>query len=159
MARKTQDQDNSELQAILRELLDQNIAITAREIARRHSSLSSASAITRHPGRRQLVEEYKNRQVEMRTWQDRMGKRSKENVAEQLAVQEAKILKLDQTVQTLVTGHVAPIAAVAQVGGMSKLSKFYENFREVRHQLVQARAIPQDVTLPELLKFPDRESK
>ena len=159
MARKTQDHDNSELESILQELLNQNIAITAREVARRHSSLSSASTITRHPGRRQLVEQYQKRQTEMRTWKDRLGKRSKDRVAEELAVQEAKIVELDQTVRTLVTGHVALIAAVAQVGGMSKLLKFYEIFREVRDQLTQAGAIPHDIKMPDLVKFPGRTGK
>jgi len=159
VARKTQDEDNRELDSVLQELLNQNIDITAREVARRHSSLSSASTITRHLGRRRLVEEYQKRQSEMRAWQGRLGKRSKEQVAEELAAQQAKISELDETVRTLVTGHVALIAAVAQVGGMSKLSKFYENFREVRNQLAQTGAIPHDIPTPELVKFPARRGK
>lgn len=159
MARKTQDQDNRELDSVLQELLTQNINITAREVARRHSSLSSASTITRHLERRKLLEDYQKRQSEMRTWQDRLGKRSKEQVAGELAAQQARISELDETVRTLVTGHVALIAAVAQVGGMSKLSKFYENFREVRQQLIQVSAIANDIAAPELVKFPGRRSK
>jgi hypothetical protein len=42
---------------------------------------------------------------------------------------------------------------------MNKLSKFYENFREVRHQLTQAGAIPDDIRAPELVKFPGRGGK
>lgn len=95
----------------------------------------------------------------MRNWQDRLGKRSKEQVAGELAVQQAKISELDQTVRALVTGHLALIAAVAQVGGMSKLSKFYEHFREVRHQLAQAGAIPPDIRTAELVKFSERQGK
>lgn len=159
VARKTQDEDNRELERVLQELLNQNTAITAREVARRHSSLSSASTITRHLGRRNMVEEYQKRQSEMRAWQDRLGKRSKEQVAGDLAAQQAKISELDATVQTLVTGHVALLAAVAQVGGMSKLSKFYENFREVRQQLTQTGAIPHDIPTPELVKLPGRRGK
>lgn len=105
------------------------------------------------------MEEYQMRQSEMRAWQDRLGKRSKKQVAGKLAAQQAKISELNETVRTLVMGHVALIAAVAQVGGMSKLSKFYENFREVRHQLAQAGAIANDIPTPELLKFPGRGGK
>lgn len=159
MARKTQDEDNRELEGVLQKLLNENIDITAREIARRHSLLSSASTITRHLGRRKLVEEYQRRQSEMRAWQARLGKRSKEQVAGELAAQQAKISELDETVRTLVTGHVALIAAVAQVGGMSKLAKFYENFRDVRHQLTLSGAIPDDIRAPELVKFPRRHGK
>jgi hypothetical protein len=159
VARKIQDEDNRELEGVLQELLSQNIDITAREVARRHSSLSSASTITRHLGRRKLVEEYQKRQSEMRAWQARLGKGSKEQVAAELAAQQAKISELDETVRTLVTGHVALIAAVAQVGGMSTLSKFYANFRDVRHQLTLAGAIPGDTPAPELVKFPGRHGK
>jgi predicted metal-dependent hydrolase len=159
VARKTKDEDNRELDSVLQELLNQNVDITAREVARRHSSFSSASTITRHPERRKLLENYQKHQSEMRTWQDRLGKRSKEQVAGELAAQQVKISELDETVRTLVTGHVALIAAVAQVGGMSKLSKFYENFREVRQQLIKAGAIADDIAAPELVKFPGRRSK
>jgi hypothetical protein len=153
MARETHDKDNVELVRILQELLDQNIDITAREIVRRHSSLSSASTITRHPSRRQLVEEHQLRQAEMRQWQIRLGKQSKDQVAQKLAAQESKIADLDQTVRILVTGHVGLIAAVAQVGGMGKLSKFYESFREVRNTLSDIGAIPADFPSPDIIRL------
>ena len=38
--------------------------------------------------------------------------------------------------------HLALIAAVAQIGGMGKLTKFYENFRDIRNQLQDAGALP-----------------
>lgn len=152
MVRETQDKGNVELVSILQELLERDIDITAREIVRRHSSLSSASTITRHPARRQLVEEHQRRQAEMRQWQVRLGKQSKEQVAEKLASQQIKIAELDVKVRTLVMGHVALIAAVAQVGGMGKLSKFYESFRDVRNGLTDIGALPADTT-PDIIKL------
>lgn len=149
MARKTQDPDNSELHGVLVTLLEDNVDITAREVARRHSSFSSASTITRQPERRVLLEQYQERQTQMRAWQNRVGKKSKEQIADVLTVQEAKIDKLDKSVRALVAGHVALIAAVAQVGGMSKLSKFYASFRDVRIQLSELGALPHDSIAPE----------
>jgi len=142
MPRKLQDQNNRELEQVLQMLLDADIDITAREVARRHSVLSSASTITRHPGRRQLVEDFQTKQQDMREWQKRLRKRSKGQTAELVSNQEAKIDQLDQSVRVLIAGHLSLIAAVAQVGGMGKLVKFYERFREVRDQLANLKAIP-----------------
>jgi cytochrome c-type biogenesis protein CcmE len=54
MARNTLDDQHIEFTNILEELLASDQAITAHEIVRRHSTLSSASIITRHPKRREL---------------------------------------------------------------------------------------------------------
>lgn len=143
MAPKIQDKDNAELKLVLQSLLDEDIDITAREVARRHSTLKSASTITRQPNRRQLVESYQIQQNDMRSWQARLRKRSKGQTAELVSVREAKINELDQAVRVLITGHVSLIAAVAQVGGMGKLAKFYEQFRDVRAQLSNLNAIPE----------------
>jgi hypothetical protein len=151
MARNTLDEQHIEFTTILEELLASNQAITAREIARRHSTLSSASTITRHPKRRELLEDYQKRQGELRHWKNRLGKTSKDQIATKLEAQQARILELEITVNTITTGHVALIAAVAQVGGIGKLTKFYENFREVRNRLQDAGAIPKEsvlLTLP-----------
>ncbi|BEV15524.1 hypothetical protein HBDW_23120 [Herbaspirillum sp. DW155] len=124
MPRKLQDKDNRELLQVLQMLLDADIDITAREVARRHGTLSSASTITRHPGRRELVEDFQTKQQDMREWQKRLRKRSKGQTAELVSTQEAKIVQLDQSVRVLIAGHLSLIAAVAQVGGMGKLAKF-----------------------------------
>jgi hypothetical protein len=59
-----------------------------------------------------------------------------------LALQQTRISELESTVKTLATGHLAMIAAVAQVGGMGKLKKFYENFGDIRNALQDAGALP-----------------
>lgn len=156
MARKIRDQDNAELELILQSLLEEDIDITAREVARRHSALTSASTITRQPNRRQLVERYQMKQNDMRSWQARLRKRSRGQAAELVSAQEEKISELDQAVRVLVTGHVSLIAAVAQVGGMGKLAKFYERFREVRDQLSNLNAVPGHVGAPGAIPLRDR---
>lgn len=159
VVRKTRDADNNELKSILQELLAADIDISAREVGRRHSLFSSASSITRNPTRHQMVKEYQNRQIEMRSWHARLSKRSKQEIAVNLADQRVKISELERNLEVLVTGHVALIAAVAQVGGMSSLSKFYDNFRDVRQQLLQVGAISADTRTAAQIKLPDRTFK
>lgn len=147
MARNTLDEQHEEFIKIMEELLSNDQNITAREVARRHSALSSASTITRHPKRRELLETYQQRQIELRLWKGRLGKSSKENTAAKLATQQARIMELENTVNALTTGHLALIAAVAQIGGMGKLAKFYEDFRDVRNSLFDGGALPQDIQM------------
>jgi hypothetical protein len=129
------------------ELLSDNQNITAREVARRHSALSSASTITRHPGRRALLEKYQQRQTELRLWNGRISKDSKQNTGAKLAKQQALIVELENTVSILTAGHVSLIAVVAQTGGMGALAKFYENFREIRNGLYDSGAIPEQLQI------------
>lgn len=145
MARNTLDEQHEELTKILNELLDDDQNITAREVARRHSTLSSASTITRHPMRRKILETYQQRQTELRLWKSRVGKNSQANMASKLASQQANIVMLENTVNILTSGHVALIAAVAQLGGMGKLAKFYKDFREIRNGLLDGGAIPHEL--------------
>ena len=148
MVRKTLDDQHLEFTKILDDLLASDQDISAREVARRHSELSSPSTITRHPERRSLLESYQKRQGELRLWKNRLGKTSKDNVAERLAAQQSYILELENKVKILTTGHVALLAAVAQLGGMAKLAKFYEDFREVRNGLQIIGAVPEDFGMP-----------
>jgi hypothetical protein len=145
MARHPVDQEHGELARILEELLNTDTDITAREVARRHTSLASASTITRNAERRQLLERYQQRQAELRRWKGRLTKTSRDEAAGKLARQEARIIDLETTVKTLMQGHLALIAAVAEVGGMTKLAKFYEHFRDVRNRLRDLGALPAEV--------------
>jgi hypothetical protein len=144
MARNTLDEQHEELTKILNELLDDDQNITAREVARRHSTLSSASTVTRHPMRRQILETYQQRQIELRLWESRVGKNSQLKMTTKLATQQVQIVALENTVNILTAGHVTLIAAVAQLGGMGKLAKFYEDFREIRNGLFESGALPHD---------------
>lgn len=142
MTRNTLDESHTEFTAILEELLSVDQDITAREVVRRHSILSSASTITRHAKRRELLQKYQKQQSELRLWKSRLSKTSKDDVAVKLSLQETRISELESTIKTLTTGHLALIAAVAQAGGMGKLVKFYENFRDVRNTLQAVGALP-----------------
>jgi hypothetical protein len=148
MARNTLDEQHVEFTKILEDLLSEDQNITAREIARRHTTLKSASTITRHPKRRELMLAYQAQQSELRLWKGRLSKTSKEGAASKLASQQSRIDELEKLLDTLTTGHISLIAAVAQVGGMGKLLKFYENFRDIRNRLYDAGAIPAEGKVP-----------
>ena len=159
MARKTLDEQHQELTRILDELLADDQNITAREVARRHSILSSASTLTRHPMRRQILATYQERQIELRLWKSRVGKTSQTNMATKLATQQAHIVTLENTINILTSGHVALIAAVAQLGGMGKLAKFYEDFREIRNGLFDGGAIPHDLKVNSIVPTKNHKGK
>jgi CHASE3 domain sensor protein len=141
MVRKTLDEQHEEFTRIMEELLREDLNITAREIARRHTTLSSASTITRHPQRRELMKKFQERQSNLRGWRERIGKNSRAATASKIVEQQSRITELEATVDLLTMGHVSLIAAVAQLGGMGKLAKFYEDFGAVRERLDSLGAI------------------
>lgn len=136
---------HQELIEVLEALIANDIDITAREVARRHTKFSSASTITRHLERRGIMESYQVRQLELRRWKGRLAKTSSDNVAGRLLSQDETVKELERKVQVLTHGHLALIAAVAEVGGMAKLSKFYSSYRGVRETLYEMGALPADM--------------
>lgn len=58
--------NDHEMVKVLEHLLDENVNITAREVARRHPSLKAVSSITRNKDRSALLSEYQQRQLEYR---------------------------------------------------------------------------------------------
>lgn len=95
MARNTIDDNHNELVNILEDLLASDTDITAREVARRHTLFSSASTITRHVDRRNLLDNYQQKQIELRQWKGKLKKTSKEDTARKLASQQARINQLE----------------------------------------------------------------
>jgi hypothetical protein len=112
MARKPVDGEHSELEHILRQLLDENTDVA------------------------------QSRQEEMRRWAGRLEKTARRDTVARLAAQDARAARLEGTIKTLTDGHMALIAAVAEVGGTGTLATFYESFREVRDRLVEIGALP-----------------
>jgi hypothetical protein len=117
---------------ILQEMLDSNETITARAVARNHPSLKHASSITRSPARSELLSRFQMQQNQYRVWQERMPKRSREQLADQLAQKDSRIVELERQVEVLRVSHVAMIRTVGELGGMGKLLKLYEGYREVK---------------------------
>ncbi|NHZ91055.1 hypothetical protein F2P45_18830 [Massilia sp. CCM 8733] len=143
MVRKRSDEADTQLTAILESLLAENINISAREVAKRHPEVASASTITRDRARRELLEIYQLRQVELNKWQDRLKKGSKAEVATKLEQQQSRIEQLERNEEILLRGHVSLIAVMAELGGTTKLSSYYNRFSELRDSLAQLNALPE----------------
>jgi len=87
-----------EMVRILQEMLDSNERITARAVARKHPVLKHASSITRSSERSNLLSRFQSQQDHYREWQERMPKRSREQLADQLAQKDSRIAELERQV-------------------------------------------------------------
>lgn len=143
MVRKRSDEADTQLIAILESLLAENINISAREVAKRHPEVASASTITRDPARRELLESYQLRQLELQKWQNRLAKGNKAEVATQMERQQSRIEQLERNEEILLRGHVSLIAVMAELGGTTKLAQYYAHFSELRNSLIQLNALPE----------------
>jgi hypothetical protein len=140
-AENTVDVDESML-GILESLLDRDIDITARAVARLHPSLKAASSITRNESRNTLVAQYRHRQNEYRRWRGRAGKRSGDQNAAALVDKQMRIDQMETTVALLTASHVALLRSLGELGGFAKWAAFYERFREARDAIQKVGAIP-----------------
>jgi hypothetical protein len=137
------DATDPEMERILSEMLELDETITARSVARKHPAIKHASSITRIPVRSDLLARYQERQKQFREWQHRMPKRSRDQVAAQLAQKDSRIAELERQVEILRVSHLAMIRAVGELGGISKLLKLYEGYRDVRNELNRLGVLPQ----------------
>ncbi len=127
---------------ILESLLERDVDITARAVARLHPSLKAASSITRSESRSALVAQYRHRQNEFRRWRGRAGKRSGDQNAVALVDKQSRIDQMEAMVALLTASHVALLRSLGELGGFAKWAAFYERFREVRDALQKIGAIP-----------------
>lgn len=135
---------DAELIGILESLLDQNENITARAVARLHPGIRHASSITRSSARSALLAQYQEKQKYIRSHIGNIKKRSRENIAADLASRDQKIAELERQVKILSTSHVAMIRVVGEMGGMSKWLKFFESYKQIRDDLQKIGAMPKD---------------
>lgn len=115
----------------------------AGSVARKHPGIKHASSITRNPDRSDLLARYQERQNQFREWQQRMPKRSRDQLAAQLAQKDVRIAELEHRIEVLRISHLAMIRAVGELGGISKWLKLYADFREVRNELSKLSVMPQ----------------
>lgn len=127
---------------ILESLLERDVDITARAVARLHPSLKAASSITRSESRSALVAQYRHRQNEFRRWRGRAGKRSGDKNAAALVDKQTRNDQMEAMVALLTASHVALLRSLGELGGFAKWAAFYERFREARDALQEMGAIP-----------------
>lgn len=139
---KIREDADPDMERILEEMLNANETITARAAARKHPRIKHASSITRIPVRSDLLVRYQERQKQFREWQRRTPKRSRDQLAAQLAQKDSRIAELERQVDILRASHLAMIRTVGEMGGITKLLKLYEGYREVRNELDRMRVLP-----------------
>jgi hypothetical protein len=131
-----------ETEGILQQMLEDDETITARALARKHPAIKHASSVTRSQVRSNLLARYQERQNQFREWQDRMPKRSCDQLTAQLAQKDRRIAELDRRVEVLCVSHLIMVRVVGELGGTSKLLKLYEGYRNVRSELERMGVLP-----------------
>ena len=144
------DDQNQELQLVLDALIAEDVTITAREVARRHSRLNNASAFTRNAARSALIEKAQTLQENAR--RVRIGPAQEQVEAASTALEKSKeeVAKLRSQVDALVASHVACVRAVLKHGGMAALERFWIDYKGIADELRALKAIPQGGTVVEL---------
>ena len=139
--------DDRVLRELLSKLLEDDVDITAREVARRHPTIKHASTLTRNPSRRRLLEEFRKRQEELRAWLARSKVRSQQTLVDDLAKRDLQIQELKRKIKVLQISYIAMIRVVASLGGMSKLLKFYEGYQTLKNELLRMELLPESPVL------------
>jgi hypothetical protein len=123
-------------------MLDGDEDITARAVARLHSSIRNASDFTRNVERRALLEEAQAKQQGLRNFAGKIRREGSRAAAEKLQAAEARIRELEGDEAARVASHLAMIHAVAELGGTAKLLAFYRTYADVRDRLHRQGALP-----------------
>jgi chemotaxis response regulator CheB len=140
--KKLADADNSELSSVLEALLNEDVVITVREVARRHTLLKNASAFTRSPGRMALIGNAQKRQADARKLSTEPLRAKSERLQEALTQRNAEVAQLETTVRNLAAAHAGLIRAVMLTGGMSALERFWADFKTVSDTVHGLGAVP-----------------
>lgn len=140
--RKLVDPYNAELRSILEALLAEDMTVTAREVARRHSCLNDASAFTRNAARKEPIAEYAQQQADSRAAQAATKPSVSEELTEKVRERNERIAELEQTVKNLAAAHVGLIRAVQLAGGFRSLEKFWKDNNTVWETLLSEQALP-----------------
>ncbi len=142
MVRKTLDPLHEELRAVLEGMLERNEDVSARGVARLHSSVKDASGIIRHAERRKILEEYQARQNEFRAAVTKIHRTGSSAAAAELQAASERVRELEDGESARIESHVAMINIVAELGGAAKLLQFYKRFAVIRDTLARDGALP-----------------
>lgn len=142
MTRKTSDPANEELTRVLDGLLERDEDITARAVARLHTTVKDASSITRHDKRRSLLEQYQAKQAEVRKLTSRVRHSGTAAAASKLQFANERIRELEAQSAARAASHLAMIHAMAELGGTAKLQTFYRAYAGIRDTLARSEALP-----------------
>ncbi len=144
MARSTKDPEHTELTAVLEGMLQRDEEIKARAVTRLHSSIHNASDLTRHVGRRAILEKFQQKQAELRRFVGKVRNTGTTIAAKSLQASDERVRELEENEQARVSSHLAMIHAMAELGGTQKLQKFYKQYAHIRDKLARQGALPPD---------------
>lgn len=137
------DPSHHELSEVLDQLLEEDVDVTAREVARRHPTLKAVTAFTRNAARAQVIADAQRRQQEVRSVATTPHRKRAETLSEQLERRGEKVTELEGAVSALVASHVACVRAVMRHGGMPALERFWNDYKEIGEQVSSLGAIPE----------------
>jgi hypothetical protein len=146
--RTLQDPSNIELKKIVDQLTLEDLDITARAIARRHSVLKNASAFTRNPARMNVITESRQKQLEARAIAAKLSPSALQNRKRERLMLDNKVLALQ--VKRLIAAHAGLIRAVQLAGGMSALERFWKEYKEVGDAVQALDALPQKTVVVDI---------
>jgi len=95
-----------------------------------------------------MLKDYQERQKTYRRWRKRRPKSSGDQLAAQLAQKDLRVAELERQVEALRISHLAMIRAVGELGGVAKLLKMYESYRETRSELDRLHVLPRGEVRP-----------
>lgn len=149
--RRNADADNVELRRVLDELLQENVTISLREVARRHRHLKNVSAVSRNAERRALIDARIVEQERLRSFAETAqlvdGRKSLQT---RLAEGQVRIDELERNVKALVASHAACVRAVYETGGSRRLLEFWAKYDDIARRLRELDAIPASVNVVDL---------
>ena len=122
------------------DLINSDLEVTAREIARRIDV--APSSITRDPHRKEIVEAAKSKQSELRAWRKRQAKQSRDRDAESLAEKDLRITELERRNDLLIASHKAMVMAIGEFGGIAGWQRFFPHWQQVEELLRDMSAMP-----------------
>lgn len=141
------DPTQENLSGILRQLMEEDVDITAREVARRHPTLKAVTAFTRNAARAQLIGDAQRRQQEVRAVASSPYRKCSETLADQLQRRGERVAELERAVSTLVASHVACVRAVMRHGGMPALERFWHDYKDIGDLVARLDAVPDAATV------------
>lgn len=122
---------DGKIASVLEHMLEADEDIGYRAVMRYLPEISAVSSITRDEFRRDLVEQFRERQRGLRQWAGRAKKASQDDLADQLAAKDIRIRELETQIEILTASHKAMLLAVGETGGMVAWKRFFENHQAV----------------------------
>lgn len=139
---KKPDTTDDDVAAAIAWLLDHDLDVTARAVARRVDV--SPSTITRNETRKNAVEVAFNEQARLRAIVA-SDKSSREALLAKLERRNKTIAALERKVMILTASHRAMLMAVGEIGGVAAWQKFFAKHEEIRQELLALYAVPDNL--------------